>query len=298
MKNRCPKCQSTNLIKRGFRYTEKRGKIQRYSCKNCGLRFIINDGFKKMRNNPQKITLCLDLFYRGISTRKIQEHLRAFYPHNSSNVSIYKWIVRYSKMISQFTDNLKLKVGYELQIDEMEFNRRKSHNKKLGNEKNWFIDSIDKSTKFIVSSEYFKSRGQKEIIEVLNKAKKKTKNQIKRVTTDGYTAYENTIRSSFGLVQKNKYFGVQHNKVNASKGDGFNYTIERLHNSVRQRTQSFRGFHGSIESANSIMKGWEIYYNFITKHQTLKRCPYELATDLKLNSENRWLELIRLAITN
>ena len=42
------------------------------------------------------------------------------------------------------------------------------------------------------------------------------------------------------------------------------------------------------------MKGFEIYYNFITKHQTLKRCPYELATDLKLG-ENEWLDLIELA---
>jgi hypothetical protein len=25
------------------------------------------------------------------------------------------------------------------------------------------------------------------------------------------------------------------------------------------------------------MKGWEIYYNFITKHQALNKCPYELA---------------------
>lgn len=69
--------------------------------------------------------------------------------------------------------------------------------------------------------------------------------------------------------------------------------IERLHNNIRQRTKTFRGFHGSVESANAIMKGWEIYYNFITRHQSLNKCPYELATDLKLNSENKWLELIK-----
>ena len=51
-------------------------------------------------------------------------------------------------------------------------------------------------------------------------------------------------------------------------------------------------FTGSVNSANAIMKGWEVYYNFITKHQSLNCCPYELATDLILNSENKWLELI------
>ena len=71
--------------------------------------------------------------------------------------------------------------------------------------------------------------------------------------------------------------------------------IERLHNNIRQRTKTFRGFHGSINSANAIMKGYEIYYNFITKHQAIKKCPYELATDLKLNEKNKWLELIQLS---
>jgi transposase-like protein len=73
--------------------------------------------------------------------------------------------------------------------------------------------------------------------------------------------------------------------------------IERLHNSIRERTKTFRGFHGSVESARSIMKGYEIFYNFIRKHQAINCCPYELATDLVLESPNKWLELIRLSKT-
>lgn len=30
-----------------------------------------------------------------------------------------------------------------------------------------------------------------------------------------------------------------------------------------------RDFHGSLESAKAIMKGFEIYYNFIRKHQRI-----------------------------
>jgi len=75
----------------------------------------------------------------------------------------------------------------------------------------------------------------------------------------------------------------------------FNFPIERLHNSVRARTKTFKGFHGSISSANAIMKGYEVYYNFIMKHQAIGKCPYELATDLKLNNPNKWLELIQIS---
>ena len=76
---------------------------------------------------------------------------------------------------------------------------------------------------------------------------------------------------------------------------GFNILIERMHNTIRARTKTFRGFK-KLESAYAIMKGFEIYYNFIRKHQSLNfRTPSELATDIKLKSPNKWLELINLA---
>jgi len=96
------------------------------------------------------------------------------------------------------------------------------------------------------------------------------------------------------FLKKNKYFGVIHNKVTQLKDEGFNHKIERLHNNVRQRTKTFRGFK-NLNSANCIMKGFEIYYNFIMKHQAINKCPYELATTLKLKENNKWLELIRVS---
>ena len=291
----CSYCKSEHIKKDGKRKTKNRDLIQRYKCLDCKKRFILNDGFYRMRNSAGKITLCLDLFYRGVSTRKIQEHLNAFYPHNSSWVSIYEWIIKYSKQISKFTNNLKLNIGEEIQVDEIEYHRRKSHKAKKGIEENWFIDSICPETKFMVASEYGKSRGHKETKQVILRAKSRSINQIKIVTTDGLNAYDKVIKKVFGYNKKLKQYNVIHNKNISSKDEGFNYPIERLHNNIRQRTKVFRGFHGSIESANAIMKGWEIYYNFITKHQGIECCPYELATDLKLNSNNKWLELIYLS---
>jgi transposase-like protein/predicted RNA-binding Zn-ribbon protein involved in translation (DUF1610 family) len=295
VKNVCPKCKSENTIKWTKRKTQNRGLIQRYKCNNCNKTFTIDDGFFRMRNHPKKITCAVDLFYRGVSTRKVQEHFKAFYPHNSDHTSILRWIRKYSVMISKFTDKLKLNVGAEVQIDEVEYHRRKSHKLKLGNEKNWFIDSICPQTKFMVASNYVKSRGMDEIKAVIKDIKTKTEIQVKVITTDGLPAYPNAIKKVYGFSNKTHRVEVYHNRINASKGEGFNYPIERLHNNLRARTKTMRGFHGSIESANAILKGFEVYYNFITKHQTINKCPYELATDLKLNSENKWLELIRLS---
>lgn len=289
-KVKCRFCGSDKTIRKGFRKTENRDRVQKYFCKGCNKFFIIDDGFFKMKNSPQKVTLCLDLFYKGISTREIQSHLKTFYPHNSSHMSIYRWIIKYSKMISKFTENFKLKVGREMQIDEMEVgSRRSSHH-------GWFIESIDTNTRFMVSSGFKKNRNLEEVKEILQNAKNKTENQFEIITSDGWLAYPTAIQKIWGFSNKTHKVNIKHNIVNASKGEGFNYKIERLHNSVRHRIKTFRGFHGSTESANSIMKGYEIYYNFIRKHLALGKTPSELATDLKFNSENRWLELINLSL--
>jgi len=83
------------------------------------------------------------------------------------------------------------------------------------------------------------------------------------------------------MLSKIYYFSnklnVYYNQVNASKGEGFNIMIERLHNSIHKRTKTFRDFHGSVEIANAVIKGYEIFYNFIRKNQSIKCCPYKLA---------------------
>ena len=114
-------------------------------------------------------------------------------------------------------------------------------------------------------------------------------NEIRSVTTDGFYGYPKQIKKTFNTYKKK----INHIRVNASKGEGFNHKIERLHNSIRERTKIMRHFN-TLESARAIMKGYEIFYNFCRKHQAIKCYPYELATDLKLG-KNKWLELIKLS---
>ncbi len=291
----CIYCNSRNTKKRGLRYTKNRGNIQRYFCKNCRKNFILDDGFCRMKNSKNKITLCLDLFFRGISTRSIQKHLQAFYPHNSNNSTIYRWVVKYSNLINDYTNKLNVQAGKELMSDEVEYRRRKSHKAKLGVEQNWFVDVMDTKTRFIVASDYLQSRTIENMANVLKVAKQKTGEQVNVVTTDGLQAYRKALNKSFGLHKREAKTKIVHNIVIADER-GFNHKIERLHNNVRARTKVFRGFHGSLYSAQSIMKGWEIYYNFIRVHQAINKCPYELAIPtLKLEDNNRWLELILLS---
>ena len=296
----CPHCKSKEVVRRGFKQTQAHGKRQRYFCKSCSKRFISQDSFFRMRNNQQKITCALDLFCRGLSTREVQNHFKAFFPHNSDHSTILRWIRKFSLKIANFTDNLKIQTGSYIEVDEMEYHRRKSHKKKLGVDKNWFIDGIDVKTRFMINSAYVKHRSKKNIKNVLLNIKDKTGEQVKICTTDGLTAYENIVKQNWGYDNKLGKYNVFHKVVTQRKGEGFNIWVERLHNTIRQRTQNFRGFHGSVESAYSLMKGIEIFYNFVKPHEALKgKTPSELAIpSLQFQTPNRWLELINLATQN
>lgn len=275
---KCAKCGSINTIKRGVRRTENRGNIQRFYCKDCNKRFVVRDAFYHMRNNPQKITLCLDLYFRGISLRKIQEHLQAFYPHNSSHQTVLNWIRRYCMAISNFTDKLKINTSTQLTFDEMEY--------KTKGRQSFFFDIMDMETRYLIASTYAYDRTYKTLFNTLKLARDKADMMPKEVYTDGLGAYPRLINAVY-RKRNIKHF------VTISSDKRFNWKIERLHENIRERTKTMRQFK-SLESAKAIMKGWEIFYNFIRKHQALGCCPYEIATDLKLGT-NKWLDLINMS---
>ena len=109
-----------------------------------------------------------------------------------------------------------------------------------------------------------KSRGMEEIKLVIKNIR--TKIDVKVITSDGWLTYSDATKKVYGFSNKTHNVPVSHNVVTVSKGEGFNIMIEKSHNSFRERAKTFRGFHGSVESAETIMKGYEIFYNFIREH--------------------------------
>ena len=92
------------MIKKDLRHN-KSGKVQRYYHRNCGGSFTLKeDAFHKMKNRPQIIALCLDLCFKGLSLRKIPDHLTQFYGIEASHMTIYRWIRKYVQSLKQYVD--------------------------------------------------------------------------------------------------------------------------------------------------------------------------------------------------
>ncbi len=70
--------------------------------------------------------------------------------------------------------------------------------------------------------------------------------------------------------------------------------IERWHGTLKQRTKVMRGMH-SKDTAQAQVDGFNIDYNFIREHSTLKTTPAEKA-NIKLHlKDNKWKSLIKQA---
>ena len=69
----CKYCGSEHVSKNG-----KVGEKQQYHCKNCGHQFIDGSEFPKMRIKSRIISSSIDLYFEGLSVRKIQTQIESF----------------------------------------------------------------------------------------------------------------------------------------------------------------------------------------------------------------------------
>ncbi len=280
--SKCPYCNSKEIIKRGLRKTKNRGEIQRFSCKSCNKRFVENNGFFRMRNNPEKITACLDLYFSGLSLRKLQNFLGVHYPHNSSHMTILRWIRKYSEMVGNFTDNIKVNNSDCITFDEIEY--------KTKGVQSFYFGVMDPKSRFILSSDYIVDRKLKTLVLPLSKARKRSLNDTYNFYTDGLSIYKRALKKAYPYNPRSKKFN---HRIVKSHDEEFNWRIERFNNTVRERTKTMRQFN-QLWSAKRIMRGFGIYYNFCRKHTGIGCYPYEKVTDLKLG-KNKWLDLIGLS---
>jgi transposase-like protein len=61
----CPKCFSQTYQKFGIRHN-KYGDMQRYVCKACNHRFVVNPAFENAKASAKIITAAIDLYFKGV----------------------------------------------------------------------------------------------------------------------------------------------------------------------------------------------------------------------------------------
>lgn len=278
----CKFCGSTNLIKRGYR-KNRYGKVQRFFCKACGRRFVVNeDGFQKMEYSPRVVTLALDLYFKGVSLRKITDHIKQFYGLEIHFSTILRWIQRYVQLMKEYVNGFTPQVSDVWHVDEMAVNVKGQYR--------WLWNLMDNNTRFILAMQMSKSREIQDARRVFAEAKDVAKIKPQIVITDGLRAYEDAFKKEFFTLKSPR---TKHLRLASIRDKVNNNPIERFHGTVRERNKVMRALKQD-EPTNQILEGFRIYYNFLRPHMTLNgKTPAQVAKiDLQLG-QNRWESLIR-----
>ncbi|MDE1844461.1 MAG: IS1/IS6 family transposase [Thaumarchaeota archaeon] len=282
------KCGSVNIIKIGIRHN-KSGNIQRFKCKECNHKWSDNLGFAYNKVNSKIITMALDLYFKGVSLRKVKEHIQLFHGTDVSPSSILNWIHKFGEVVSPFVDSLVPKeVSGVYHVDEMMVHVRKEETAK--GHYQWLWNMMDNTTRFWISSKVSQRREVSDAKAVFQEAKDKMPKPL-AIVHDGLQSYNDAFTdvfyTKFGKPVKNV------RSVSVRK-QGLNQKVERLNGIFRDREVVMRGMDHK-ESAQKIIDAYRIHYNFIRDHSGIGKTPAEQAgINLELG-ENKIESLIKLA---
>lgn len=273
----CKFCHSPNITK----YGKKNGK-QNYMCKDCHRKFVDNIDFENMKYNPKIIALTLDLYFKGVSLRKISHHLKQFYELNITHMSVYNWIEKYVGIMNGYVNDIQPDVGSVWHSDEMMV--------KIDGTWEYMWNIIDEKTRFQLASVISKEQSVRDARMVFKKAKKNSGGRKpKYLVTDGLPAYKRAVKKEFITnTHETEHLwnvGLQHHPNNNH--------VERLHGTIREREKVMRGL--KIEDT-PIVDGNRLYYNFIKPHMALDgKTPSEEA-GITIEGSNKWVTLMKKSV--
>lgn len=281
----CPKCGSKqHVTKRGIRYNRS-APVQRYYCKKCRESFSGRTGFKGMKKGATAIILALDLYYRGLSLRKISDHLAAIYGIKVTHGTVYSWIKKYVTLIKKYVSKFQGQVSERWHADETVVKVSG------GNLTLWTL--LDSETRFLIASHISEGRGMKGACLLLREGLKKARRRPLEVITDGLPSYNTAIEKEFQSMEGLLPLHIQGPFTSPLN----NNRMERFYETLKNRTKITYGLN-SVESASLFTDGFSLYYNFIRPHQSLHgETPAKMAGILPHISQNKWLQLIWAAST-
>lgn len=253
----CKWCGSTDIMKYGVR-----NGVQNYICKACGRVFIDKDAPYHMQTSTDQIGASLNMFYDGMSVSAIANHMKETYNNPVNASTVYRWLIRYTFIALTILEPLQPKVSGTWIVDETVI--------KVGGHNLWFWDIIDEGTRFLIASHLSKSRTTLDAATIMRRAWKRAGKAPRFIISDQLAAYIDGIELVFGAE-------ARHIQSRGLTEDISTNIIERFQGTIKSRTKVLRGFK-SMDTAEHILDGFLIHYNFFRPHMTLNnKTPAEVA---------------------
>lgn len=277
----CVHCGSIRVIHYG-----KRGTKQVYFCKDCKRKFGEQSLLKKVQFTPELITLTLDLYFSGLSLRKVARNISDHFNVDVGYTTIYSWIQRYIPIIAEYVNTLAPKeLSDTWHVDEMFVKLKGGQFHKSGARIGFLWNIMDRQTRFLLSSKLSEERdklgGIAAFKEAIANAHGLTPNEVRADSLNSYPHIVKTTLPNAKLIAK---CGIKKPHAN-------NNRIERLNGTLRERVKVQRGWK-TIRT--QLAEGQKIQYNFVKPHMTLDGKTPSQAVGMDIKG---WKELLEKAMT-
>jgi transposase-like protein len=236
--------------------------------------------------------MAVDLYCSGFSVRKIKRFLDEYYRVRVSHVAIYKWLRKYSQLLTDYTRQFKPTQSGVWNADEMMV--KVSHEKipPLVPHRGryfWLWNIVDNQTRFLLANKLTVQRGYPEARSVFQEARQVARQAPSVVITDAMKAYQGAYAETVPEVRKIVHLS------RCSLQSGHNAKIERFHGSVREREKVMRSLKHQ-KSGQGLLNAYRVWYNYIRPHMGLGGLTPAQAADIPLElGRNKMLNLIRKA---
>lgn len=280
----CDKCGSIRIVKFGH----ADGK-QVFKCRDCKHKFREASLLRKSKYNADLVTLTLDLYFSGLSLRKIARTIGDHYDFRLGYTTIYSWIQRYVPLISQYVSTLTPQLSDTWHADELFVKMKGGINHQKSKNMAFLWNVMDRRTRFLLASKLSSRRDVYGASQAFKEAVKNARgSEPERIVTDSLRGYSEAI--DFAFLNRSKPEHIA--KAGIKKRHATNNRIERLNGTLRERVKVQRGWKSMH---TPIAEGQRIHYNFVKRHMALEgRTPAE-ASGIDVG-QNRWGELLLKAL--
>lgn len=275
----CQLCGSEEIVKAGIRKNQN-GAIQKYLCKKCGHYFTINLGFEHMKATPEIVTSAMQLYFTGESLRNVQKFLK-LQDVTVSHVAILKWIKKYVALMQNYLERMKPNVSDTWRADELYI--------KVKGDMKYLFAMMDDETRFWIAQEVAESKEKHDARNLLRMSKELMGKKPMTFITDGLSSYHDAYMREFWTQKVPRTEHIRHIQL---RGDHNNNKMERMNGEIRDREKVMRG----LKNADTkILKGYQLYHNFIRPHEVLEGKTPSEACGITIEGKNKWITIIQNA---
>jgi len=227
----CARCGSHKIKKDGVR-RNKSGSIQRFRCLECRHRFSINLGFERMRATPEQITMAMNLYFNGESSRKVAQSI-ALAGASVSYKTVQAWNKKYVRLMDKYLDKITPQVGESWRTDELYL--------RIRGDRKYLFAMLDSETRFWLAQMVSEHKGNDDVSPMFREAKKKAKKTPAILISDGASNFHHAWKDQY-RARNFLHKDTEHHRHIHIAGDMNNNQMESFNgNTLRAREKVVRG---------------------------------------------------------